>query len=88
MDKKEMEKKRDLLALEKREPYNLEYRNIVGALFCAGWDACTNEYELRIQKLRQALKDINKEELRSQRPGGEYSKSARISYEALLADEK
>ena len=45
---------------------------------------------LQIQKLtaalievRHVMKAINDEELNSQRPGGTYSKSARLSYEAL-----
>lgn len=36
------------------------------------------------EKYKKALQEINKEELNSQRPGGGYSKSATISYEALL----
>lgn len=55
MTKEEMEKKRDILALEKREPYQLEYRNIVGALFCAGWDACAEEYEQEIERLQKII---------------------------------
>lgn len=34
-------------------------------------------------KLREALTDINRVELNSQRPGGGHSQSARISYDAL-----
>lgn len=90
MNKEEMEKKRDELAEsgDYSEGESCSFYMSEIEAFKNGWDACANEYELRIEKLRQALKDINKEELRSQRPGGEYSKSARISYEALLADEK
>lgn len=55
MNKEEMEKKRNLLAFDIREPYELEYRSMVGALFCAGWDACAKEYE---NELRIAKADI------------------------------
>lgn len=87
MNKEEMEEKRNELAVLWCKDHQFSEKDR-GDSFKDGWDACANEYEIRIQKLRQALKDINKEELKSQRPGGEYSKSARISYEALLADEE
>ena len=61
MNKEEMEKKRDLLALEKREPYNLEYRNIVGALFCAGWDACAEEYEKALLIAKADIMNLTEE---------------------------
>lgn len=36
-----------------------------------------------LREALKALEEINREELNSQRPGGEHSKSARISFEAL-----
>lgn len=42
----------------------------------------------KIEKLQTALQKINKEELNSQRLGGEYSKSAKISFEALKSIKK
>ena len=44
------------------------------------------EKQKEIERLKTALKQINQEELNSQRPGGEYSKSAVISYKALKGD--
>jgi hypothetical protein len=41
------------------------------------------DLERKLAVAKEALKNINKEELNSQRPGGGYSKSARISFEAL-----
>lgn len=42
------------------------------------------EPTMRMMKdMADALEQINKEEINSMRPGGGYSKSARISYEAL-----
>ena len=39
-------------------------------------------------KLRAALEEINREELNAQRPGGGYSRSAKISFEALKSVKK
>lgn len=44
------------------------------------------ELRREIQRLKTALQLINQEELNNQRPGGGYSKSARISYDALKGD--
>jgi len=41
----------------------------------------------RVKELEDALKEINREELSSQRPGGGYSRSATISYNALAKKE-
>lgn len=41
------------------------------------------ELRSEIKRLKEALIEINQEELNNQRPGGGYSKSARISYNAL-----
>lgn len=41
------------------------------------------ELRSEIKRLKEALVQINQEELNNQRPGGGYSKSARISYNAL-----
>jgi hypothetical protein len=54
----------------------------------AGWNTALQSSEvtkLREENriMREALKQINDEELNSQRPGGGYSKSAALSYEAL-----
>ena len=43
-----------------------------------------DEANEKIKLLEKALEEINREELSSQRPGGGYSKSAKISYEALI----
>jgi hypothetical protein len=37
-----------------------------------------------LMEARDALLQINKEELNSQRPGGDYSRSSKISYNALV----
>lgn len=54
------------------------------------WFNKATEQKKQIKALKKALEEINKEELNSQRPGGGYSKSASISYEALqlLKEEK
>lgn len=41
------------------------------------------ELNLKYKKAIAALEEINKEELNSQRPGGGYSRSAKISYNAF-----
>jgi len=51
--------------------------------FKAGFDAAIKAVSDREKKLVEALEKINREELNSQRPGGGYSNSAKISYEAL-----
>jgi hypothetical protein len=40
------------------------------------------------ERLRVALRAINREEINSQRPGGGYSRSATISFEALAKGNK
>lgn len=44
--------------------------------------------EAKLDLAIEALKKINQEELNSQRPGGGYTTSARISYQALQELEK
>lgn len=46
------------------------------------------DLKVREAKLVEALKKINREELNSQRPGGGYSRSATLSYEALASHKK
>ena len=63
----------------------------VGALsvaFKRGADFAFNYQQAKIDKLAEALKEINKEELSSQRPGGGYSRSAILSYETLAQYEQ
>lgn len=42
------------------------------------------KYKTLAEELKKTLELINQEELNGQRPGGYYSKSATLSYEALL----
>ena len=79
MSSKSLDELRDKLA----EEYHGLERGNWGPDFAAGWDAAIKAVSDREKKLVEALEKINREELNSQRPGGGYSNSAKISYEAL-----
>lgn len=51
--------------------------------FRDGFDTAADILMADAEKLVDALQLINKEELGSQRPGGGYSRSATLSYEAI-----
>jgi hypothetical protein len=69
------------------DAYDIEmgsrYHRVMTSCMLAGWFAAIKAVSEREKKLVEALEKINSEELSSQRPGGGFSMSARISYEAL-----
>ena len=54
---KKLEEKRDLLAAEKKGPYNEVYKPMVGAMVCVGFDEACNLLLPEIEKIHTALKE-------------------------------
>jgi len=76
---KHLEEKMEALQVSPKHKRDLDYNLTIELAMLS----CYAEMIQDMREILNALKEVNKEELNNQRPGGGYSRSATISYNAI-----